>query len=171
MANLIIYYSRKGENYVNGTITNLERGNAEVLATYVQEATGADMFQIEPVKEYPADYMACTEEAKKELIKKARPELKNYLDSLDGYSHIFMIGPCWWGTFPMPVFSQIERLDWKGKNISILMTHEGSGLGNCEKNLKKICKGARFGKSLAIFGHQTPDCKEQVQQWAEKQVG
>lgn len=27
--NLIIYYSRKGENYVNGSIKNLAKGNTE----------------------------------------------------------------------------------------------------------------------------------------------
>ena len=31
MKNLIIYYSRRGQNYVNGSIKNLARGNAEVI--------------------------------------------------------------------------------------------------------------------------------------------
>lgn len=30
--NLVIYYSRKGENYVNGTIRSITRGNTEVVA-------------------------------------------------------------------------------------------------------------------------------------------
>lgn len=36
-----------------------------------------------------------------------------------------------------------------GKAIA-LMTHEGSGLRNSERDLKKICKGARFGSGMAI---------------------
>ena len=32
------------------------------------------------------------------------------------------------------------------------MTHEGSGLGNCERDLKKICTGANFGKGFAVHG-------------------
>ena len=28
--NLIIYYSRKGENYVNGSIVDLKKGNTEI---------------------------------------------------------------------------------------------------------------------------------------------
>ena len=170
MASLIIYYSRRGENYMDGKIVDLERGNAEVLVSYIQEATGADVFRIEPVKEYPADYAACTEVAKKELTNKARPQLRTYLDSLDGYSHIFIVGPCWWGTFPMPVFSLLEKLDWKGKTVCIVMTHEGSGLGNSERNLKKTCKGASFGKSLAVFGHKASTSKDPVQSWAKKQL-
>jgi len=166
MANLILYYSRRGENYVNGAITYLERGNAEVIASYVQEAVGGELFQIETVKEYPEDYMACTEVAKAELKQKARPQLKRYLENLDGFDQIFIIGPCWWGTFPTAMFTQIEKLDWKGKDIRILVTHEGSGLGNAEKDLKKACKGARFGKSLAVMGSRTEESKEQIRQWA-----
>ena len=54
--NLIIYYSRKGENYVNGCIKNLAKGNTEIVAEYVQKAVGGDLFEIETVKEYPKDY-------------------------------------------------------------------------------------------------------------------
>jgi len=169
MGSLIIYYSREGENYANGSIVTLEKGNAEWLASYIQEVTDADLFRVEPVKEYPADYTACTEEAKKELTKKARPQLKNYLAGLDGYDRICIVGPCWWGTFPTPMFTQLEKLDWKGKKVCIVMTHEGSGLGNSERDLKKTCKGARFGKSLAVFGHQTMESKVLVQEWAREQ--
>ena len=31
-SNLIIYYSRKGENYVNGSIVDLKKGNTEICA-------------------------------------------------------------------------------------------------------------------------------------------
>lgn len=33
--NLIIYYSRKGENYVNGRIVELKKGNTEICAEYI----------------------------------------------------------------------------------------------------------------------------------------
>ena len=29
-----------------------------------------------------------------------------------------------------------------------VMTHEGSGLGSCERDLQKICRGAAFEKGL-----------------------
>ena len=35
MKNLIIYYSRKGENYVGGSIQNLEKGNTEIAAEFI----------------------------------------------------------------------------------------------------------------------------------------
>lgn len=34
--NLIIYYSRKGQNYVNGSVKNLAKGNTEVCVYFIQ---------------------------------------------------------------------------------------------------------------------------------------
>ncbi len=166
--NLIIYYSRKGENYWNGSIKNIAKGNTEIVAEFIQKAVGGDLFQIETVKEYAADYYACIDEAKKELREQARPELKKYLDSIEGYDNIFVCGPCWWGTFPMAVFTQLERLDFTGKNVVAVMTHEGSGLGSCERDLKKICKGASFGKGLAVHGADAARSESTVAAWAKK---
>jgi flavodoxin len=53
--NLIIYFSRRGQNYYNNEITFLEKGNSEKLAEFISEITGADMFEIRTVKEYPED--------------------------------------------------------------------------------------------------------------------
>lgn len=166
--NLIIYYSRKGENYWNGGIKNIAKGNTEIVAEFIQKAVGGDLFQIETVKEYAADYYACIDEAKKELREQARPELKNYLDSIADYDNIFICGPCWCGTFPMAVFTQLEKLDFAGKKVMAVMTHEGSGLGSCERDLKKICKGASFGKGLAVHGVDAAKSESTVAAWAKK---
>ena len=116
MKNLIIYYSRKGENYVNGRIEDLKKGNTEICAEFIQKAVGGDLFEVEPVEDYAKDYHKCTEEAQKELRENARPALKKYVEDLNGYENVFVCGPCWWGTFPTPVFTQLEKLDFTGKN-------------------------------------------------------
>ncbi len=168
--NVIIYYSRKGENYWNGGIKNIAKGNTEIVAEFIQKAVGGDLFEVETVKEYAADYYACIDEAKKELHEQTRPELKKYLDSIADYDHIFVCGPCWWGTFPMAVFTQLEKLDFAGKKVMAVMTHEGSGLGSCERDLKKICKGAVFGKGLAVHGADAAKSESIVTTWAKQSV-
>ena len=168
--NLIIYYSRTGENYVNGSVKTLAKGNTETVAEFIQKAVGGDLFRIETVKEYAADYYACIDEAKDELRQQARPELKAELGSIEGYDHVFVCGPCWWGTFPMAVFTQLEKLDWAGKKVMALMTHEGSGLGSCERDLKRICAGASFGKGLAVRGADAAKSEKTVTDWARAQV-
>ena len=47
MKNLVIYYSRKGENYVNGKIKNIDKGNTEYIAEFLKEDLGADLFKAE----------------------------------------------------------------------------------------------------------------------------
>ena len=167
---LIIYYSRKGQNYVNGQICNLEKGNTEYVAEFIRNAAGGDLFEIETVKEYPDDYMACTEEAQAELKAKARPELKHYLGDVSAYDTIVVAGPCWWGTFPMAVLTQLERLDLKGKKVIPVMTHEGSGLGNSVRTLKASCKGAKIGKGLAVQGGNVPASEAVITAWAKKNL-
>jgi flavodoxin len=170
MANLILYYSRKGENYFNGNIRSIPKGNTEYVAEFIQEAVGGDLFEIETIDEYPMDYDKCTRVAKTELKNKARPKLKRCIDSLDSYSDVFVCGPCWWGTFPMAVFTQLDMLDWSGKRAYAVMTHEGSGLGNSVKDLKDACKGGVVIDSLAIQGGSASGSKDKVQKWAKDAV-
>ncbi|SDF37492.1 hypothetical protein [Marvinbryantia formatexigens] len=42
MAEMIVYFSRKDENYVSGTIRKLDIGNTEIAAGLLQKLTGAD---------------------------------------------------------------------------------------------------------------------------------
>lgn len=170
MKNLIIYYSRRGQNYVNGSIKSLETGNAELITEFIKGAVGADVFEVDTVKPYSDDYMVCIEEAKAELKAKARPELKEYLDSVDGYDNIFVVAPNWWGVYPMAVYNQLERLDFSGKTVHYVVTHEGSGLGGVPKTMKNSCKGAKIGASLAVHGGSAPGSQAEVENWAKKAV-
>lgn len=131
---------------------------------------GGDLFEVDTVKHYSEDYTACTEEAKKEPNENARPELKKYLDNIDGYDNIFVCDPCWWGTFPCAVFTQLERLDFTGKKVMAVMTHDGSGLGSCERDLKNICKGATFGKGIAVHGADAAKSESKVSEQAKQAI-
>ncbi len=64
---LIAYYSRAGNNYVNGEIVNLPVGNTEVAANMIQKLTGSEIFRIDTAAPYPEDYQEITEVAQKEI--------------------------------------------------------------------------------------------------------
>lgn len=168
--NLIIYFSRKGQNYVGGIIVSLAKGNAERIAEYISEAVNGDLFEIRTVKEYAEDYNACTEEAKEELRENARPAIEEYIgdDDLRKYDNVFVVGPCWWGTYPMAMFTLLEELDFTGKKVFPVMTHEGSGLGSAERDLKKMCKGAKVKRGLAVQGSMTESAEQTIKNWAVK---
>ena len=165
MSDLVIYFSRSGENYFGGELKNIEKGNTEVIAEYIQEINGADLFKVEPAIEYPEDYMKCIDVAKKEQQKDARPEIKETLTDISSYDTIFIGFPNWWGTLPMPMFTQIEQLDFEGKTVKPFVTHEGSGFGTSKKDLKKLCAGAEIKKGLSIPGVEVGNAKANVEAW------
>lgn len=70
----------------------------------------------------------------------------------------------------MPVFTQLDKLNFAGKKVMALMTHEGSGLGSSERDLRKICKGAEFGTGIAIHGADAAKSQKAVADWATKNV-
>ena len=165
---LVIYFSRSGENYFGGVLKNIEKGNTEVIAEYIQNETSADMFKVEPATEYPSDYMECIDVAQKEQKENARPEIKETLTDISEYDTVYIGFPNWWGTLPMPMWTQLEQLDFTGKVVKPFVTHEGSGFGSAQRDLKKLCAGAEIKKGLSIPGSGVYDAKDSVVHWIKE---
>lgn len=165
---LIAYYSRRGENYVNGSIKELKVGNTEVVAEIIKSITGGEPFQIETVKAYPKDYTETTEVAKAELRTNARPTLTVRIENIDSYDVIFLGYPNWWGTMPMAVFTFLESYDFSGKKIVPFCTHEGSGLGKSEQDIRKACPKAEVLAGLAILGGSSSSSQSLINDWINK---
>ena len=160
---LIIYFSRADENYAVGYI---EKGNTEIIAEYIQEITGADMFKVEGVQGYAKDYNTCIEEAKQRINNNEKPELKQYLDDISEYEVIYIGGPVYWGVLPQEMVPQLERLDFTRKIVRVFTTHEGSGLARIPLQVKQLCKGANvLDDGLAIRGASVNEAKDKVKSW------
>ena len=170
MKNLIVYYSRKGNNYCNGSVKNLPKGNTEIVAEFIKEAVGGDLFEVETVKPYSEDYFTCTKEAKTELQENARPQIKRFVDDVSEYDNVFVGYPNWWGTMPMAMFTFLERYDFTGKKIIPFCTNEGSGMGASEWDLQKLCGGATIVSGLPIRGSKVNESKKEVCEWAKNSI-
>lgn len=162
---LIAFYSRADENYVNGTIQTLKTGNTKIVADMMKELTGADVFQIEQAQPYAKDYNECIAQAQADQRRDARPELKEYPETLDGYDVIYLGYPNYWSTMPMAVFTFLEHFNWEGKIIRPFCTHEGSGLGSSINDIKSLCPGASVEKGLAIRGGSAGQAKQKISAW------
>lgn len=134
---LVAYFSRAVNNYVNGRVEPLEVGNTEVVAQMIARETGGDLFRIEPVEPYPADYRACTDQAAAEKRAGARPALRVLPEDMSGYDVVFLGYPNWWGTMPMPVYTFLESVDLAGRTVLPFCTHEGSGLSGTERDIAR----------------------------------
>ena len=160
MKSLIIYFSRADENYAVGYI---DKGNTEIVAEFVQELTGADMFKVEPAVPYAADYRTCIEEAKHRI---GNAPIKERLTDISLYDTVFIMSPIYWGTYAPELETALENLDFSGKKVRIICTHEGSGLSGMPSDVKRMCKGADVDtKGLAIKGSQAKNSKASVERW------
>ncbi len=162
---LIAFYSRADENYVNGQLKQLEIGNTEVAAGMIKELTGADMFKMEQVQAYSKDYNECIAQAQADQKRDARPELKNYPEGMEEYDEIYLGYPNYWSTMPMAVFTFLEHFDFAGKTIHPFCTHEGSGMGSSERDIKRLCPGAKVEKGLAIHGGSVERSRNEIEKW------
>ena len=90
----------------NGALT----GNTGVVADMIAQATGADLFSIRTVEQYPDTYDATLDQGQQEQSDGARPELATHLENLDSYDTIFLGFPNWWGDMPMAVYTLQEGL-------------------------------------------------------------
>lgn len=165
MAKLVVFYSRAGENYFGGQYRRVAVGNTEKAAKQIAALTGADLFKIQQKVPYAEDYETCIQQAKADQQAKARPELAELPDSLDGYDEIYLGYPNYWGDLPMAVYTFLEAFDWTGKTIHPFCTHEGSGLSGTGQKIARACKGARVAEGLAIRGSDADRCEGQINRW------
>lgn len=170
MKSLVIYFSRADENYFGGSMRFIDKGNTEVVAEYIQDITGADLFKVERKVPYSKDYMTCIKEAQDEQRRNELPELVKELSDIDDYDVIFIGGPIYWGTLPQPMFTQLSKLDFNGKTIMPFSTHEGSGLASVIRDIKKYTPKAEVKQGLAIVGSSVRSSKPSLQKWIDEQL-
>ncbi len=167
MKALIAYFSHTGENYFAGAIRSISKGNTATVAETIASlmAGKSDTFEIKTVKTYPHNYKECCDVAQEEGCAGARPELQGTLPDLHSYDTIILGYPCWWGTMPQAVFTFLESADFSGKMILPFCTHEGSGMGRSERDIKNLCPHANVVKGLAINGSNCAHAQTSVQKW------
>ena len=168
MSTLVAYFSRAGQNYGNGGVINLPKGNTEILAEAIAADLGADLFKIETVEAYPEDYFATTDVAKRELRDKARPAIQGPLPNMEGVDAIVLGYPNWWGTMPMAVKTFLDACDLSGVTIAPLCTNEGSGLGGSVGDLRRSYPAANVVEGLSIRGTDAARSTGKAITWVRK---
>lgn len=157
---LIIYFSRADENYAVGYI---DKGNTEIVAEYIKEITNGDLFKVEPLVPYSKDYETCIEEAKQRI---GNAPIKNNIGDISNYEIIYIMSPIYWGTYAPEMETALKDIDFTGKTIRVVTTHEGSGLGNVLNDVKRVCKGANvLDDGLAIRGSNAKNARSIVENW------
>jgi flavodoxin len=144
-------------------------GSTRRLAEVIHAAAGGDTFEVLPQAPYPTEYNACTVQAKKEIQAEFKPELKTKINGIDSFDIIFIGSPNWWSSIAPPVAAFLSQHDFTGKTVAPFCTHGGGGQGHIQKDIAKLCPGAKVLNCLAIGSRSLPSEKE-LSAWL-KQAG
>lgn len=145
----------------NGALT----GNTGVVADMIAQATGADLFSIRMVEQYPDTYDATIDQGQQEQSDGARPELATHLENLDSYDTIFLGFPNWWGDMPMAVYTFLDEVDLSGKTVIPFVTSGGSGFSNTISTIQQMEPQATVQEGLSIGASSATGAQQQVESW------
>lgn len=156
---LIVYYS-------------VSNGNTKRIAEQLQKATGADVVQIETITPYVGSYNDIVEQGQREVDAHYRPAIKPLAVNPLDYDTIVIGTPTWWYTVAPAVLTFLHSFDWSGKTIVPFQTH-GGWKGHVMKDVKNICKGARFALEKDIRFDSTGGAtliteKSDIEEWIQK---
>ena len=142
-------------------------GNTESVAERIAERTGADMFEIVTVQDYPEDYNELLDFARDEQREDARPELAEHIGNMDIYDVIFLGYPNWWGDMPMPLYSFLDEYDLSGKTIMPFVTSGGSGFSRTIRSIEDAEPAATVLEGLSIRDRRVRDSSTDraIEEW------
>lgn len=172
---LVTYFSlpeTRGDAKEDSTVTvNGETlGNTQYVANLIKEHTKADIFRIEPVKEYNiSDHQALIDDAKEEQNKNSRPEIKNKINNFEDYDTIFIGYPIWWSDLPQILYTFLESYDFTGKNVYLFSTNGGSGLSGTVSTITDKLSGAKVNQNaFELYRENMEDATREVEVWLKE---
>ncbi|WP_455144526.1 flavodoxin [Brachyspira pilosicoli] len=147
----------------------LSPGNAELIANWIAEETGGDLFSIKTQNKYSSDYDECLNQARKERDNNERPALVGRVNNIDDYDVIFLGFPNWWYTCPMAVFTFVESYDLEGKTIIPFCTHGTGGLSRTIRDLKNLLpENCEVLEAIGVYRPEVKNSKNKVLDWLKK---
>ncbi|MBC6719202.1 MULTISPECIES: flavodoxin [unclassified Treponema] len=146
-------------------------GKTSYAAHMLAEASGADLYEIKPVKPYTRadlDWMDKRSRTSREMSDPSfRPEIAGGDAHISDYDVIFIGFPVWWSIAPSIINTFVESYNFSGKKIVLFATAGGSGFGfdKAISNLQKSAPKAKIIGSKVLNGEQDP---ASLSEWAEK---
>ena len=126
--------------------------SVEWIANIIHDNVGGELIPIIPSEEYPLEYEALADYAKKERDDGGRPAFENLSIDPAGYDVVFIGYPIWWYEMPMIMDTLFDTYDFSGVTIVPFNTHAGSGDGGTYSDIKELEPNATVLEGLAVPG-------------------
>ena len=146
-------------------------GNTESAANYIAQATGGDLFELEPAEPYTDEdlnYNNDNSRVSREHEDESLRDVELVADTVenwDDYDTVFIGYPIWWGIAAWPVNGFVEANDFTGKTVIPFATSASSDLGESGELLAELAgtgdwqEGQRFRSSVS---------EEDIQAWVDE---
>ena len=151
---LIVYYSATG--------------NTEEVANYIADATGGDLFEVEPVEPYTDEDLDWTDENSRVSQEYADEGLRDVelvstdVENWDSYDTVFIGYPIWWGIAAWPMDTFVENNDFTGKTVIPFCTSSSSGIGDSGTQLANLAGTGDWQEGMR---YRSGADESDVQEW------
>lgn len=150
-------------------VNGKRKGNNDIIAEYLKQQTGADVFTILTEQQYSPDYdNGVVEQARTDGKNKVKPALASHITDISQYDTIIVLYPIWWYDMPMAMYTFFDEYDFSGKTIAPVVTSGGSGLVDTVKTIKQLEPGAKVTDGLSIMQDKVADSGSDIQTWLTK---
>ena len=153
---LVVYYSATG--------------NTERVANSIAEATGGDLFEIEPTEPYTDDDLNWNDESSRVSREYEYESLSDVtlvnttVDGWDDYDTVFIVYPIWCGIASWPMDCFVEANDFSDKTVIPFATSASSGMGQSGELLADLAGTGDWQDGMRFSSGAGDD---EVQEWVE----
>lgn len=153
---LVVYYSATG--------------NTEEVANYIADATGGDLFEVEPAEPYTDDDLNWTDDNSRVSQEYADESLRDVelvtteVENWDSYDTVFIGYPIWWGIAAWPMNTFVEANDFTGKTVIPFCTSSSSGIGDSGNLLADLAGTGDWQEGMRF---RSGADESDVQEWVE----
>lgn len=143
-------------------------GTTAYAAEMIGQATGADLFEIKTLNQYPTQsHKALIDYAKNEAETKTYPKIVNTISNFNDYDIVFVGYPNWWYDMPMVIYTLFNDYDFSGKTIIPFCTHGGSGFSQSVETIKRMEKNAKVVSMPALSRNRVINAEESIKKWLQ----
>ena len=153
---LVVYYSATG--------------TTERVAQLIADATGADLFEVEPAEPYTSADLNYSDKNSRVSREHDDESLRDValvsteVPDWDSYDTVFIGYPIWWGGAAWPLNGFVTANDFTGKTVIPFATAASSGMGDSGTDLAALAGTGDWLDGQRFFSSSTAD---DIQSWLD----
>lgn len=170
LQNSLEHYSNMGDSSSGVDATSsaslLVPGNTAIMASYIHDVVGGDLFSIQVVEPYPDNYDETLDRAADELDDEARPALRSHVENMEQYEIVFLGMPNWWYSCPMAIKSFLEEYNFSGKTVIPFVSHGTGGISGAVRDMSRcLPEDCTVLDPIGVYRPYVLSCQAEIDAW------